>query len=63
MTIIDTKIISLIIHEEAKKKKIEKSREYGENAVLYDIPPMEPYHTNEEEDESETKRGVVVIDI
>jgi len=55
---IDTNIIAMIIRDE-KEKKLKQNQEYGERAVLYDMPPEEV--RNEEEEESQ--RGVVVIDI
>lgn len=55
---IDSKIIALIIQEE-EKKRLERSREYGERAVIYDMPMDEPV----EEKKEESQRGVIVIDI
>jgi hypothetical protein len=56
---IDTNIIAMIIRDE-KEKKLKQNQEYGERAVLYDMPPEE---VRNEEEEEESQRGVVVIDI
>ena len=62
MSTLSKEIISLIIHEEKKKRNLEKQEDFIEN-VLYDYVPPEDEECLKKEEEKESPRGVIVIEI